>query len=273
MISTLTHPGPAPTQRWAGARCTATPIDVALPVADTLAHSVALALADFDGGWLWLEDAPMATLDFVIPGTDPTGQHAAWYAGPHQMGAGRIHHLGLHFGRKDGAPFLHGHGKFAAPGWSGPTYGHVLPLQSRLSNPTRVRGFGLTGARLRAETDPETRFPLFQPLQTGAPGPAALVTLRPNQDITHGLENAARALGIGNAQIHGLGSLVHPRLQGQPPIDSYATEILLTHGTLTSGRAVLDAEIVALDATEHAGNLVPGENGLCITAEILLIPA
>ena len=272
MIATLTHPGPAPAQRWAAARCTATPVSVTLPVAETLAQSVALALADYDGGWLWLEDAPMAALDFVIPGTDPTGQHAAWYAGPHRMGAGRVHHLGLHFGRKDGAPWLHGHGKFTASGWDGPSWGHILPLESRLARPVQARGFGLSGARLQVRTDPETRFPLFQPHQTGTAGDAALVTLRPNQDITVGLEAAAAQLGITDAQVHGLGSLVHPKLTGADPIDSFATEILLTHGALTQGRATLRAEIVALSAQEYRGTLERGANGLCITAELLLIP-
>ena len=62
-----------------------------------------------------------------------------------------------------------------------------------------------------------------------------------------------------------------PRLDGQAPIDSYATEILLTRGTLDSGIARIEAEVVTLDATLHKGWLTPGRNGVCITAEVLVI--
>ncbi|MCB1359702.1 MAG: hypothetical protein H6899_14595 [Rhodobacter sp.] len=271
MIATLSHPGPAPARRWAVAPCHAEPVEVTLPVTDSLARSAALALARYDGGWLVVEDASLANLDFVIPGADPTGAHAAWYAGPHRMGAGRIDHLGLHVGMKDGEPWIHGHGAFDAPGWQGPGFGHILPYESRLSHPIRARGWGLRGARLAVSADTETHFPLFQPVQSGAGLGAALITTRPNQDLGAAIAAAAAEAGITRGRILGLGSLVHPRLDGQAPIDSYATEILLTRGTLDSGIARIEAEVVTLDATLHKGWLTPGRNGVCITAEVLVI--
>ncbi len=279
MIVRLTHPGTAPARRWAVATCSATPVDIILPVAETLAQSVALGLADYDGGWLVIEDATLGNLDFVIPGEDKTGAHAAWYAGPHQMGAGRINHLGLHAGRKEGSAWLHGHGAFSAPGWQGPTMGHILPLESHLSKPTRATGWGLKGARLEVTQDAETNFPLFQPTQTGperdavtdAVTGAALITLRPNQDINAAIAAAAAEVGITNGRVYGLGSIVNPCLKGQPPIDSYATEILLTDGHITDGTAQIEVEIVTLSASEHKGWLEPGKNGVCVTAELLII--
>lgn len=273
MIATLHHPGPAPHRRWAVQPCAAEPVDLILPVAETLAQSVALALAHVDGGWLVLEDVPMANLDFVIPGSDPTGAHAAWYAGPHRMGAGHIHHLGLHAGRKDGGAWLHGHGQFQADHWHGPTYGHILPLESRLAAPTRARGWAIRGARFEVQHDPETHFPLHQPCKTGDGTGAALITLRPNQDLSEALALAAAELGITDGQILGLGSLVHPRLIGADPIDSFATEILLTQGPLTNGTPRIETEIVTLSGSTHKGWLEPGQNGICITAELLLIGA
>ncbi|HPD91895.1 MAG: hypothetical protein H6900_03640 [Rhodobacter sp.] len=271
MIATLSHPGPASARRWAAAPCHAQPIEVTLPVADTLAQSAALALAGFDGGWIEIRDETLANLDFVIPGPDPTGAHAAWYAGPHRMGAGRIDHLGMHVGLKDGAPWIHGHGAFDAPGWRGPGFGHILPHESRLARPIRARGWGIRGARLAVAADPETHFPLFQPADLGGGGGAALITTRPNQDMGAAIAAAAAAVGITRGRILGLGSLVHPRLQGQAPIDSYATEILLTQGFLDKGLARIEAEVVTLDATLHKGWLTPGENGVCITAEVLVL--
>lgn len=271
MIATLDHPGPAPARRWAVQPCAATRVDVILPVAESLAHSAALALAGFDGGWLEIDDATLAALDFLIPGADPGGAHAAWYAGPHRMGAGRIVHLGMHVGRKDGAPWIHGHGHFEAPGWQGPTMGHILPLESRLATPIRATGWGITGAQLAVSADTETHFPLFQPRDTGAGRGAALITTRPNQDLCAAIAAAAAEVGITDGQILGLGSLVHPRLTGQAPIDSFATEILLTEGHLTHGKAAIAADIVTLSGEVHRGRLDAGENGVCITAEVLLI--
>lgn len=275
MIATLVHPGPVEAARWAAVPCRAEPVEVILPVADTLARSTALALADFDGGWLEIEDAAMEALDFVIPGTDPSGAHAAWYAGPFRMGGGRVLRMGMHVGCKDGRPWLHGHGSFAAPGWQGPGFGHILPIESRLAAPVHASGWGLRGARLQVATDPETRFPLFQPVsRPGAPDGgqrAALITLRPNQDLGLSLARAAAAAGIDCGRVVGLGSLVHPRLVDQPAIDSFATEILLAGATLDHGAARIGADLVTLSGQHHAGLLQPGENGICITAEVLVI--
>ena len=271
MIATLAHPGPAYARRWAALPCSAQPVDLILPVADTLAQSVALALAGFDGGWLVIEDAPLANLEFVVPGADPTGQHAAWYAGPHRLGAGKVTHLGLFAALKDRAPWLHGHGGFAASGWKGPDFGHILPLDSRLSTPARARGWALSGAGFDVQTDPETGFPLNQPAALGGGQGAALITLRPNQDMATALVAAAAEVGIAQGRVYGLGSVVHPHLTGQEPIDSYATELLLTNGRIDGGNATLDVDLVTLSGTRHRGRLEPGKNGVCITAELLVI--
>lgn len=271
MIETLVHPGPPAARRRAIARCVAEPVEVLLPVAETLAQSAAAALAGFDGGWLEITDSSLSNLDFVIPGEDRSGAHAAWYAGPHQMGAGRIVHLGMHVGQKEGAPWLHGHGAFAAPGWAGPDFGHILPYESRLAQPVRARGWGLTGARWQVSADAETHFPLFQPVSRGQGGNAALVTLRPNQDLVTALDAAAAEIGIAEGRVFGLGSLVRPKLEGQERIPSHATELLLTQGVITKGRARVEIEVVTLTGSRHRGWLERGENGICITAELLVV--
>lgn len=271
MIETLIHPGPALARRWALAPCHAEPVEVVLPVAETLAHSAVAALAGYEGGWLEIEDSTLSNLEFVIPGEDSSGAHAAWYAGPYRMGAGRITHLGMHVGRKDGGPWLHGHGGFAAPGWEGPDFGHILPLESRLDRPIRARGWGLRGARLQVSADTETHFPLFQPVALGAGGNAVLVTLRPNQDFIEALEAAAAEAGIADGRVFGLGSIVRPKLEGQERIQSHATELLLTQGVITNGRARVEIEVVTLDATRYRGWLERGANGICITAEVLVV--
>lgn len=271
MIATLSHPGPPLEPRWTALPCTAAPVALMLPARATLLASVAEALADYDGAWLWIEGAAMARLDFLIPGPDPTGRHVAWYAGPHRMPAGaRIVRLGLHLGWRDGARFLHGHGVFAAPGWDGPQAGHILPLESALAAPALATGFGLHGARLTVAPDPETGFPLFRPAPCGGGGGALLVTARPNQDLSQAAERAAAAHGIADGTVHGLGSLVSPRLTDGGGVDSFATEILLTDGNLRDGRATLAADVVGLDGRLVTGVLQPGACGICVTAELLI---
>lgn len=272
MIATLAHPGPALKPRRTALPCTATPVALMLPARASLLASAAEALADFDGAWLWIEGAAMARLDFLIPGPDPTGRHVAWYSGPHRMPAGaRIMRLGLHLGWRDGARFLHGHGVFAAPGWDGPQAGHILPLESALAAPVLATGFGLRGARLTVAPDPETGFPLFRPEPCGGGDGALLMTARPNQDLSQAVERAAAAHGVANGTVHGLGSLVRPRMADGAGSDSFATEILLTGGLLRDGRATLAADVVGLDGQRVSGPLQSGGCGICVTAELLIL--
>lgn len=271
MIATLAHPGPEQNPRWTALPCTAEPVALTLPVRETLLASVAEALADFDGAWLWVEGAAMARLDFLIPGLDATGAHAAWYAGPHRMLAGaRIVRLGLHLGWRQGARFLHGHGVFAAPGWAGPQAGHILPLESALAGPVRATGWGLRGARLVQRPDPETGFPLFRPEACGGGKDALLLTARPNQDLTAAVEAAAAVHGMTEASVSGLGSLVSPVFDTGAQVASPATEILLTGGAISAGRARLEADVVGLDGRLASGPLRRGACGICVTAEILI---
>jgi hypothetical protein len=268
VIRTLRHPGPVLSPRWTALHCTATPVALTLPAADSLLASVAAALADFDGAWLWIEGAAMARLDFLIPGSDPAGAHAAWYAGPHRMPPGaRILRLGLHLGWREGARFLHGHGVFAAPGWTGPQAGHILPRESALAWPVRATGFGIRGARLVQRPDPETGFPLFVPEDCGGGEGALLMTARPNQDLGTAVAAAAGGLDL---EVHGLGSLVAPCFTCGQRIDSPATEILLTRGRVAAGVPTFSADVVGMDGVLHEGVLAAGAAGICVTAEMLL---
>lgn len=277
MIARLVHPGPVALHRTRAVPCRARLIQTILPQRDSLLASVADAMAGQDGAWLWLHDVPMAGLAFLIPGLDPTGAHAAWYAGPHVMPPGaRIVTLGLHLGWQDGAPFLHGHGLFDAPGWDGPRAGHVLADRSRLAGPAPAHGYALRGARLVRRPDPETAFDLFvpepcDPDPQGRGRPAVLMTARPNQDLCAAVESVAAAHGLAaSAAVAGLGSLVAPVFDDGSRVDSPATEILLRNGQIRHGRADLGAHVVGLDGQPATGGLLRGACGICVTAEILI---
>jgi hypothetical protein len=64
---------------------------------------------------------------------------------------------------------------------------------------------------------------------------------------------------------------VHPLFEGGTRIDSLATEFLFTEARLSGGRARLSADLVAIGGAMHRGRLAPDENGICITAEALII--
>lgn len=271
MIRTLDHPGPATVERITALPCTATPLDLPLPAGVPLLDALAQAAeaAGVSAAWLELADATMARIDHLRPGPDPSGAHAAWYDGPHNADGASLIRLGLHLGHRDGARWLHGHGLWAGAGGIGG--GHVVPDATVLAEPATARGWALTGARLEVAPDPETRFDLFRPVASGgasAPN-AALVTLRPNQDMTEALEAAAAALGVTDATLHGLGSLVAPRfLQGGE--DSFATEILITEGWIEGGRAYLNAAVVGFGGQVSVAPLARGGCGVCVTCEVLI---
>lgn len=271
MIRTLEHPGPAAPDRIAALPCAAIPLELPLsagmPLLETLSR--AAEAAGVSAAWLELADAPMARLDYLRPGPDRSGVHAAWYDGPHKADGASLIQLGLHLGRRDGAPWLHGHGLWA--GSRGIGGGHVVPDGAVLAEPATAHGWALDGARLEVAPDPETRFDLFQPVATEAvsSADAVLVTLRPNQDITEALEAAAAAHGITEGTLQGLGSLVAPRfLQGSE--DSFATEVLITEGWIEDGRAYLNAAVVGFGGRVSVAPLARGGCGVCVTCEVLI---
>ncbi len=274
MIRTLAHPGPVAVERVRALPCTARPLALTLPAGVPLLDAVAQAAgaAGVDAAWLELADVPMARLDHVRPGPDPTGEHAAWYDGPHAAPNAVLIRLGLHLGRRAGAPWLHGHGLWA--GAQGVSGGHVLPDGAMLAEQATARGWALDGAQLEVAADPETRFDLFQPVATTATTTATgvdalLVTLRPNQDFAQAIETAAARHGITRATVHGLGSLVAPRF-AQGCEESFATEILLTDGGIDGGRAFLSAVVVGFGGRVSVAPLARGGCGVCVTCEVLV---
>lgn len=274
MIATLPQPGPAPHTRIAAVACRVRPFAVTLAAGVPLGQAVAEALetARVPAAWLALGPSTFSRLDYMLPGLDPSGARAAWYDGPHAAGAVDLTHAGLHAGWRDGARFIHCHGGWQ--GMPGGAFGHLIPDACTLSAPTVARGWAIRGCTLDVQPDDETGFALFAP--TG-PVPvfegrrAVLCSLRPNQDIGAALLAAASAGGIAQGVICGLGSLVHPVFEGQAQIDSLATEFLFTEARIWGGSTRLSADLVAIGGGVHRGRLTPGQNGICITAEALII--
>ena len=266
----ITHPGPVADTRADVLPCQAQPVRVTLRAGDTLTRAIAdgLATAGFSNGYLRLDGAALAPMHYVQPAPAPGDGHAAWYSRTYVQPLATIRHGGAHLGLRDGQPFVHCHAA-----WHDHGMGHVLCDDTLLRRDVTVQGWGLRGAGLVAQPDPETLFTLFRPQAQGgvAEAVAYLITLRPNQDIGRALLRIARDLKITRARIEGIGSLVGTVFEQAPSLESYATELLIVAGDLHSDEICLQVASVGFDGTSQHGVLRVGKNAICVTAEMLMI--
>lgn len=271
----IQHPGPPANERIRALPCKAVPLRLTLRAGHSFAATVseAFAQAGFVSGYLRLDGATFAPLNFVTPAPAPGDGHAAWYSATHQIPRARARHAGLHLGVSDSKPFVHCHGIWEGTGALA-DMGHMLCHDSILAQDCTVAGWGLWGAGLVSRYDSETDFTLFSPEQQDeCPKPDAfLITLRPNQDIGTALQSFAQNQGIAEAQVEGIGSLVGSVFSDGRTIDSYATEILILRGRLRKGALTLEIASTGFDGRGHLGQLAQGRNAVCVTAEILLMP-
>lgn len=277
-LRTIRHPGPVAPVRFAKAAGEA--VELAFTIEPGKAMETGLgegvAAAGCDAAYVELRAARLAPFRYVMPAGSPGPSHAAWYSETYApQGDVTVEAAGAIVGRRDGAPFVHCHGLWRPEG--GPrAMGHMLPPESFAADPIRVTGVGLRGAIFESRQDAETNFRLFAAEQTGSTGQsgrqALAVTLRPNQDVSHAIEAICADAGIQTARILGIGSLNGARFEAGPPMESYASELLIRDGRLEKGRARLEIAVVAMDGTIYEGVLVPGQNPVCVTFELVIVP-
>jgi hypothetical protein len=269
----LSHPGRRQPARHAAVPCVAHPVTLRLRAGLAFDRAVTAAFgeAGFDAGYLTLRDARFARLSYVIPGKAPGDGRAAWYKAMPALENASVSLAGLHLGKNAGKAFHHCHGLWSAAG--GPLrMGHMLLPDSILAADTHAAGWGIRGAALQVAHDAETGFDLFAPSRTGpvANPNAVLSTLRPNEDPHAAIARIAADAGLCRGGISGIGSLVDTRFRAET-LDSYATEILIRAGHVSNGAVDLDVASVGFDGLPKCGELAPGANRICITAEFLII--
>jgi hypothetical protein len=80
--------------------------------------------------------------------------------------------------------------------------------------------------------------------------------------------------GIQAANIFGIGSLNEVRFVDGSHVRSYATEVLIRNGVVTSvdgqPRARLDIDVVDMDGRIFSGEIVRGDNPVCVTFELVI---
>ncbi|PAU74545.1 PCC domain-containing protein [Halomonas salipaludis] len=271
----IMHPGPWADQRHQAVPCRVTQRRLVLRGGQTLHAAVVMALEESGAraAYLELAEATMASLRYVIPADDESGEHAAWYSATHELAPpALLHRAGLHVGRRDGKPFLHCHGLWEGADGS-QAMGHMLPTESVLAEDTEATCLVVEDALLEVIHDAETRFSLFAPRPEGPPSTgtnALLFTLRPNQDLGEAVEALADRYGLTEAQLSGLGSLVGTTFADGSVLSSHATEVLILSGRLEHGKAIIELASVGIDGIHRQGHLAPGHNAVCVTAELIL---
>lgn len=277
----IVHPGPVSPQRHALSHGATVPLDFTIDPGETVEAGLARGMeaAGCDGGYVEIRGGRFDPFRYVIPAEAPDTGHAAWYSDTFAPDGGAdVERAGLMVGRRDGVVFAHCHGLWRSD--EGIAMGHMLPGESIAAEPVRVLGVGLRGATFESRHDAETNFRLFaaEPVVRTRTGdaPALAVTLKPNQDLSHALEAICADNGIRKATIYGIGSLNGARFETGPDMDSFASEFLITEGRLEKapeGAGIrLDIIVVAIDGSIFEGRLVNGENPVCVTCEMVIVP-
>ena len=84
----------------------------------------------------------------------------------------------------------------------------------------------------------------------------------------------AAAHGMRDAEVRGsLGSLIGARFTDGSRVDDRATEVLVRGGAVRNGVATLDLLVVDMMGRVHDGELVRGDNPVCITFDFVLTRA
>ncbi|UEM25376.1 DUF296 domain-containing protein (plasmid) [Skermanella mucosa] len=239
-----------------------------------------LLQAGIAGAVVEIEAGALEPFTYVLPAPSPDLDHAAFYSRTYRVdGLSLLHRASVSVGRRDDAPFIHCHGVWTEPDGSRHA-GHVIPSETVIAAPVQARAWGMTDATFVAEADPETNFTLFRPMETtvgtrGTGASGVLARIRPNEDVCEAIETLCIRHGLASATVRGLGSLVGAEFEDGRTVQSHASEVLITRGSVESGvgsrpSATLDIAMVDIDGIIHEGRLVRGRNSVCITFEIYL---
>ncbi len=282
----LVQPGPAPAERTLSVAVGGVMKGYELTAGADLitALTAPLIAAGMRAGAIAFGPAALRPFRYVLPGPPRDSAHVAWFSDPHEPAGDparptMVDYANATFGWRDGKPFVHCHGVWTEPDGTR-RGGHMLPEETFLAGPARARAWATRAATITVAPDPETNFPLFQPV---AEGPASgdglrliLARLRPNQDLGMALVALCARHELRAATLRGsLGSLIGARFADGRTVDDPATEVLVRSGRIAPGpdgalTAALDLAVVDGAGRVTEGALAPDENPICITFEALL---
>lgn len=283
ILRTIRHPGPISPERAAAIAGAAVPLQFTLEPGQSVDVAIAKGFASFGctGGVVEFRGGRCDPFQFVMPAASPDALHAAWYSETFEpAGSVEIERACAIVGWRDGKSFIHCHGIWNSS--NGRQMGHMLGPATIVAEPIIVTGIGSRTAAFKALPDPETNFTLFEPVSVSedtarASDPRVLLAkVRPNEDISLAIETICSQHGINAANVYGIGSLNEVRFTNGTRVDSHATEVLFRKGRVTSvdglPRASLDIDVVDLQGRIFEGEIVRGDNPVCVTFELVVEP-
>ncbi|HZH51908.1 MAG TPA: DUF296 domain-containing protein [Microvirga sp.] len=277
------HPGPAAPERTVAVPGSAVPLRFVLEPGRTVDEAVAegMKVSGCVGGFVAFRGGRCEPFRYVMPAASSDPRYVAWYSETFEpAGSVNVTRACAMVGVRDGKPFLHCHGIWDTG--EGSRAGHMLAPLTVVAEPIPVDGIGFRDATFEAIPDPETNFTLFEPVRADgnadAPGARMLLAkVRPNQDISTAIEAICSQHGITAANVHGIGSLNEVRFTDGTYVKSHATEVLIRKGSVESSggrpRARLDIDVVDIGGKISSGELVHGDNPVCVTFELVIEPA
>jgi predicted DNA-binding protein with PD1-like motif len=284
----VTHPGPVARERIICVPTRLTGYDVELPAGMPLLTALQWLLDETGcvSANGQLVGGVLREFAYYIPDLGPVGGPVATFSRPYPGDApGRMIRGGITIGRRDGSVFCHSHSLFVdARGIQ--RAGHLIPEQVILGEDVRAQVWGGPDVLVEVQPDPETQMPLFTPRRVADSGrgdvAAVVCRIRPNVDLVGMVETITEDQGWQGADVRGqVGSLVGGRLE-QPDgsvvtAAGPATEVMFLDGTVrrVDGRmtADLSAHLVDRHATVYSGRVLPGENAVAMTYELVLTEA
>jgi predicted DNA-binding protein with PD1-like motif len=261
----------------------AVPLQFTLEPGLAVDTAIAKGFADFGctGGFVDFKGGRCEPFQFVMPAASPDALHAAWYSETFEpSGPVEIERACAIVGWRDGRISIHCHGIWNSR--AGRQMGHMLGPSKIVAEPIVVTGIGVQTAAFEALLDPETNFTLFEPVPVsddtaGASDPHVLLAkVRPNEDISLAIEAICSGHRIEAANVYGIGSLNEVHFKDRIWVGSHATEVLIRKGRVTNvdglPRASLHIDVVDMQGTISEGEIVRGDNPVCVTFELVVEP-
>jgi predicted DNA-binding protein with PD1-like motif len=277
----IDHPGPAASERISAVAGSAVPLRFVLEPGLMVDEAVAAGMktAGCIGGFVALRSGHCEPFRYVMPAASSDPRYVAWYSETFEpAGLVNVRRACAIVGMRDGKTFLHCHGVWDTS--EGRRMGHMLAPLSMVAEPIEVTGIGFRDATFEAIPDQETNFTLFEPARGAEVGFATTGTgmliakVRPNRDISLAIEEICSRQGIARANVYGIGSLNEIRFVDGTQVASHATEVLIRSGSVENvdgqvhARLVIDA--VDMEGAISSGEIVRGDNPVCITFELVI---
>ena len=283
--SPLVHPGPRAAHRRTSVPVRSRAVFLSLPPGRRLIDALDSALVDLGvtSAQVELLDGTFSRLSYCYPAPPGDRPAAVWFSDtvearvPARLLAGS-----MTVGTRAGERYFHCHAAWvdAAGELRG---GHVWPETVVGPGSLHVLIHALDGVDSRSAVDPETTLPVFTPHALAPTRPdagdarrAVMSRLHPGVDVTAAITEIAAEHGFAEASVSGsVGSLVGVVLQGPDGsvvVEGPATEVSFAGVVPAPGKGSPTVSVVAVDsqAQVHTGLLVPGENLVAVTVELLV---